>query len=84
MIRLEFLEEVYNKHRLMCPYCRCIIDLLSKIQLNRMPGGISFSIDLYGDKSNKFLEKSAEKLEFDILKIPKEIEESYKELIYEG
>ncbi len=47
MIKLVFEDEVKEKHRVLCPYCKAVIDLISNLQISEIPGGFAFKVELF-------------------------------------
>ena len=49
MIRLVSEKEVKEKHRILCPHCLQILDLISQIQISRLPGELHLSVKLWNE-----------------------------------
>ena len=46
MIKLVSEKEVKERHRILCPHCLQILDLISHIQISRLPGELHLSVKL--------------------------------------
>ncbi|MFX1296974.1 MAG: hypothetical protein ACFFD2_19235 [Promethearchaeota archaeon] len=58
MIKLNIEKDVKQKHKIQCPHCLQIIDLISQIQISQMPGGLHLSIKLWNElKELKTIER---------------------------
>jgi len=58
MIKLVSEKEIKEKHRILCPHCLQILDLISQIQVSRLPGELHLSVKLWNElKGFENLEK---------------------------
>ena len=58
MIKIVSEKEVKERHRIQCPYCLQILDLISQIQISRLPGKFHLSVKLWNElKGFENLEK---------------------------
>lgn len=80
MIKLEFDEVEINRHRILCPNWKKIIDLISKTKITKVPSGLLFSTELFTDIKRKL----EEIIEISPLNEPSMRKSSFKEIkIYE-
>jgi len=49
MIKLVFDKEIKEKHRILCPCCNHIIDVISKTEITKVPSDLALSIQLISD-----------------------------------
>ena len=54
MIKIVFDREITKKHRILCPYCKNIIDVISKTEITKIPAGLASSIQLFSDPMENF------------------------------
>ena len=85
MIKLVVEKEIEERHKLLCPNCQHIIDLLSKIKVTEVPGGFHLSIQLsnglFNMEPKKLIESfkvGDEKLEIQNLNLNEEVKFPFK------
>lgn len=49
MIKLVSKNEIKEKHRVLCPNCNNIIDLVFKIDIEEIPGGLVISSEIFSE-----------------------------------
>ena len=52
MIKLVVEKKVKQGHRILCPHCQTIFDLMSEIRISQVPGGFTLAVDIFKEEKN--------------------------------